>query len=165
MSDRELPKLWENPVPRFDYYALELRQFYESTGNLQPNCWPMLLAIGAAESGLDNWAMGDNEKNGTPVGSPAYPYHGWGWMQIDGYWLRRNIEARHWPVDQDYGQFRLDPQLTLVYISNIPGFVTDDNGYYTQINYNNWAVFKAGKHKAYLPNAEAAVLKLRKKKS
>lgn len=102
-----------------------------------------LVAIGAAESGLDNLAVGNNAKNGTPPASAAYYDLGIGWLQVDTYWLQRNIDAGHWPADKDWRTFRADAYQSIDYLVTVPGFVLYQGQDDTYIKYENWNVWPA----------------------
>ena len=113
-----------------------------------------LLAIGAAESGLDNLAIGNNAKNGTPETSPAYFYCGWGWLQHDEYWLLQD-----WIVNKvvyDLIALRRDPAYSVDLLSRRPGLILFQGGAQTYINFTRWATYPK-KSDSFMPQALAAV--------
>lgn len=130
-----------------------------------------LVAIGAAESGLDNLAEGDNSQNGTPVGSfikvggevlidPAtgagidtFYSLGLGWLQHDSGWLRADeiVNGVAWSIEAIRGSKAFSLQLLL----DRPGFVRFRGRGRTYIDFTRWAVWPA-KSDEFVAQAEAA---------
>lgn len=112
-----------------------------------------LVAIGAAESGLDNLAVGNNAVNGTPSGSPAFYSLGLGWLQHDSYWLEQDrlVNGIDWSIEA----IRADPVVSLDLIVARPGFVLHQGTDRTYIRFGLWNVWPR-KSDEFVPAAEAA---------
>ena len=98
-----------------------------------------LIAIGAAESGLDNLAIGNNAKNGTDPTHPAYYYCGWGWLQFDEYWMAQNKTLNG--VDYNVIELRKDPLYSLNLIMRTPGYVLFQGVDSTYIKWTLWSAY------------------------
>lgn len=117
----------------------------------QNHIW--LVAIGIAESNLDNLAIGNNAANGTPskiIGNDRYGLPidvqyslGLGWLQHDSGWLEREgvVNGVEWTVER----IREDPLESLRLLIDRPGFVLYDN-YGTQIiDLSAWNAYSKAK--------------------
>lgn len=112
-----------------------------------------MVAIGIAETGLNNLAIGENWKNGTKhkvigddrFGRPIDVYFsmGLGWIQHDSGWLEREfvVNGVEWTLEA----IREDPTESLRLIAARPGFVLyDANG--TQIlDLSAWNAYNKAK--------------------
>ena len=96
-----------------------------------------LVSVGAAESALLNTAVGNNAHNGTPPESPAFLYCGWGWLQLDEYWLEENLRVNG--VEYDVKAIRSDPRYSLDYILRAPGYVYQGE-LRSYVTWRYWAV-------------------------
>lgn len=112
-----------------------------------------LVAVGAAESALLNLAIGENWKNGTPVDSPAYFFCGWGWLQLDEYWLRENLRVNG--IEYDIEAIRRDPAYSIDYILRAPSYVWQGEAK-SYVTYRYWAVHPKKSDAHYL-SAKAAL--------
>ena len=97
-----------------------------------------LVAIGAAESGLDNMVIGRNDLNGTSVDSDFWASLGLGWLQHDSGWLKRDTEinAVKWSIEE----IRNDPQFSIDLLFTRPGFIWQGADH-TYITWERWAVY------------------------
>ena len=97
-----------------------------------------LVAIGAAESGLDNMAVGRNDLNGTPVTSDFYESLGLGWLQHDSGWLMREsiVNGLKWSIEV----IRSDPDFSLDLIG-ARGFIKFQGVDTTYIDFGKWATW------------------------
>lgn len=113
-----------------------------------------LLAIGAAESALDNHAVGVNSKNGTPPSSPAYNSVGLGWLQHDSYWLAADADANglEWSIEEILG----GPAFSLWLLFARPGFVLFQGVDQTYVDFSKWATWPR-LHDPHLADAAAAI--------
>lgn len=98
-----------------------------------------MVAIGMAESGLDNMAVGRNDLNGTPEESPAYNSLGLGWLQHDSYWLQRDTEVNgvQWSIEE----IRSDPVYSVRLLFRRPSMILFDGVEDTYVNFRLWATF------------------------
>ena len=138
----------------FDEYAAHIVEFDQIRGL---DTRATLLAIGAAETGLDNLAIGRNDQNGTPgesyikvqgeilydplTGDPIDTFYslGYGWLQHDSGWLRADqiLNGVAWTVEA----IRSDPKYNLDLIIRRPGFVLYQGKNKTYIDFRKWNVF------------------------
>lgn len=112
-----------------------------------------LVAIGAAESGLDNMAVGRNDLNGTPPTSEFHHSLGLGWLQHDSGWLYRDtiVNNVQWTIEE----IRRDPVFSLDLLITRPGFVLFQGTNVTYIDFKKWAVYPK-KSDQFMDDAEAA---------
>lgn len=115
-----------------------------------------MVAIGMAETGLNNLAIGENWKNGTKhkiigddrYGFPIDAYYslGLGWIQHDSGWLEREyvVNGVEWTLES----IREDPEESLRLIAARPGFVIYDADYTQILDLSAWNAF--GKAKQYV---------------
>ncbi len=126
-----------------------------------------LVAIGAAESGLDNLAVGDNAKNNTPRGTfipnlvdphtngpiDVHFSLGLGWLQHDSGWMRADALVNG--VGFTIEAIRQDPAYSIDLLVRRPGFVLLQGLERTYINFKAWATWPE-KSDPFLPMAEDA---------
>lgn len=112
-----------------------------------------LVAIGAAESGLDNFAVGDNVKNGTTVDNPALYGLGLGWLQHDSYWLKQDeiVNGLEWSIEG----IRQDPAESIDLLYRRPGMILYEGPNTTYVRFGLWATFPQ-KSDEFMDEAEAA---------
>jgi len=112
-----------------------------------------LVAIGAAESGLDNLAIGRNDLNGTPMSSKAYYSLGLGWLQHDSYWLQQDwlVNGVDWSIEE----IRSNPVYSLDLLDRRPGMILYQGVDRTYINTDLWATWPR-KSDPFMADAAAA---------
>lgn len=120
-----------------------------------------LVAIGAAESGLDNLIIGRNDLNGTPPTSEFHYSLGLGWLQHDSGWLMKDtiVNGVKWTIEQ----IRSDPKFSLELLFTRPGYILYQGLNMTYINYSYWNVYPK-KSDQFMDDADAAydrVMRLR----
>ena len=108
-----------------------------------------LVALGIAEANLNNLALGDNAKNGTPLGTIIRPggvpidLHfsvGLGWLQHDSGWLLADEIVNG--VDWDMQWIREDPAYSIDLLLRRPGFVVHQGPGGTFLDMSAWAAYK-----------------------
>lgn len=112
-----------------------------------------LVAIGAAESGLNNMAIGENAKNGTAPTSDFYHSLGLGWLQHDSGWLARDAEVNglKWTLEE----IRREPSYSLDLLVRRPGFIKFQGVNNTYIDFSKWATWPR-KSDQFMDEAEDA---------
>lgn len=116
-----------------------------------------LVAIGCAESRLDNKIAGNNHKNGTkpqtyirvggellinPVtGGPIdlYDSKGLGWLQHDSGWMLADeiVNGLEWNIEA----ICADPAFSIDLLFQRPGFIRYQGEHRTYINFDLWATY------------------------
>lgn len=155
MSDLKLPPIWMDPAPRFDYWAERIA----AHGAFDYDTVEDLLAIGAAETGLDSFKIGNNAKNGTPEDHPAHYGLGYGVIQVDSYYAGLNILAGHWDGTLDPAAWRQDEMMVFDYINSVPGFKLYDGENRVYLEYKRWMVWPK-KSDVWVPAARSAMRRL-----
>ena len=160
--DLDLPPIWRDPKPRFAFHLARIRDFEAVRGvQLGGNTIIELLAIGAAESGLNSFRVGVNAINGTPADHPAFRHVGLGTYQIDSYYLTENANAGHWPPNGDdrvhISTFLGDVHTELLYLWTCPGYVLEQHEEMAKMNFKLWATWKNDKHVDWIQEATIAL--------
>jgi len=138
------------PDSRFDDYVAAVISHGQIRGR---DTVTELIAIGAAESGLDNMAVGRNDLNGTPPSSEFYASLGLGWLQHDSGWLARDTAINNvvWSIEL----IRSSPMFSLDLVIQRPGFVLFQAPTKTYIDFTKWSVWPRKSYE-FLGQAEAA---------
>lgn len=110
-----------------------------------------LVAIGCAESGLDNMAVGRNDLNGTPeeshtsLGTMLHYSLGLGWLQHDSGWLHDDtvVNGVAWSIED----IRSDPAFSIDLLFRRPGMIRHQTPNRTYIDFDRyWAVYPEKSH-------------------
>lgn len=123
------------PDARFDEYVQLVVQHGAVRGR---HSVATLVAIGAAESGLDNLAVGNNARNGSSD-SPAFYDLGLGWLQHDTYWLEQDRIVNG--VEYDWRRIRSDPAYSLDLLVARPGMIVYQGQDCTYVRWQSWMVY------------------------
>lgn len=111
-----------------------------------------MVAIGIAETNLNNLAIGENWRNGTPEDRVIGPYGpdgvyihlhyslGYGWIQHDTGWLRADeiVNGVEWSTEE----LRRSPLYSLDLLSRRPGFITHQGPGGTFLDMSAWNAYK-----------------------
>ena len=111
-----------------------------------------MVAIGIAESNLDNLIDGRNDLNGTPEdriifanGTPINLHYslGLGWIQHDSGWLRADeiVNGVAWSVEEIRG----DPAYSIDLLIRRPGFVIHEGDGGTFLDLSAWNAYRTAK--------------------
>lgn len=119
-----------------------------------------LVALGIAESNLDNLAIGENWRNGTGedrvirLGETTIPLHyslGLGWLQHDSGWLLADqiVNGVEWSLEA----IREDPSYSIDLLLRRPGLVVHQGPDDTYLNLTAWAAYR--KSQKYIAEVDA----------